>query len=113
MFHIFLTGLHVKIFFNEIYWYITGLLCRHSFVMILAECRIIAQVCEHSLGGTDDVRGEVIIDLRSLPFDEEPTVTGWYALNMEVRSTDDSVSLRTSKLQSFEFCIFASCFVFL
>ena len=51
---------------------------------ITAHCKMIIQVLEHSLGGTDDVRGEVILSLSTLPFQNEPTITGWYALNMEV-----------------------------
>lgn len=55
----------------------------------LGTCRLIVQVCEHSLGGNDDVRGEVIISLNTFSFHSEPTHTAWYALNME---TDLSIS---------------------
>lgn len=55
----------------------------------LGEAKLIVQVCEHSLGGNDDVRGEAIIPLNSFSFHEEPVHTAWYSLNME---TDLSIS---------------------
>jgi hypothetical protein len=50
----------------------------------IGETKLIVQVCEHSLGGNDDVKGEVIIPLNSFSFRSEPTHTAWYALNNEV-----------------------------
>ncbi|XP_045166192.1 synaptotagmin 2-like [Mercenaria mercenaria] len=55
----------------------------------LGESKLIVQVSEHSLGGNDDVKGEVIIPLNTFSFHSEPTHTAWYALNME---TDLSIS---------------------
>ncbi|WAR25135.1 SYT7-like protein [Mya arenaria] len=61
----------------------------HVAEFALGESRLLVQVCEHSLGGSDDVRGEVIIALNSFSFHESPTFTAWYTLNME---TDLSIS---------------------
>lgn len=51
--------------------------------------RLLVHVCEQGLGDDFDVRGEVIIDLNSLPFCSDPVHTAWYSLNLE---TDQSVS---------------------
>ncbi|KAH3872547.1 synaptotagmin-5-like [Dreissena polymorpha] len=68
--------------FDEIFGY-------HVAEFAMGEAKIVFQVCEHSLGGSDDVRGEVIIPLSSFSFYDEPIHTAWYMLNME---TDLSIS---------------------
>ena len=45
------------------------------------------QVLDHALGGRDDVKGEVIINLNQFSFRSEPVLTAWYQLNMEVNMT--------------------------
>ena len=50
----------------------------------LGQSKLVVQVIDHALGGRDDVRGEVIINLNQFSFRSEPILTAWYELNMEV-----------------------------
>lgn len=55
----------------------------------LGQSKLVVQVLDHALGGRDDVKGEVIINLSQFSFRSEPVLTAWYQLNME---TDLSIS---------------------
>lgn len=55
----------------------------------LGQSKLVVQVIDHALGGRDDIRGEVIINLNQFSFRSEPILTAWYQLNME---TDLSIS---------------------
>ena len=52
----------------------------------LGQSKVIVQVIDHTIGGHDDVRGEVLINLNQFDFRSEPVLTAWYQLNMEVIS---------------------------
>ena len=51
----------------------------------LGQSKLVVQVLDHALGGRDDVKGEVIINLNQFSFRSEPVLTAWYQLNMEVK----------------------------
>ena len=51
----------------------------------LKEARLVAQVWDYDVANRDDFLGEVIVDTKTLNFDIEPVITGWYDLTMEVR----------------------------
>ena len=52
----------------------------------LSQSKVVVQVIDHTIGGHDDVRGEVLINLNQFDFRSEPVLTAWYQLNMEVIS---------------------------
>lgn len=55
----------------------------------LGQSKLVVQVLDHALGGRDDIKGEVVINLNQFSFRSEPVLTAWYQLNTE---TDLSIS---------------------
>ena len=53
----------------------------------LLDTRLLVQLWDHDLLDYDDFIGEVIVDLQTFNFDDEPQHTAWYSLQMEVRFT--------------------------
>lgn len=50
----------------------------------LTESQMVLQMWDHDLANQDDFLGEVIVEMKSLSFQEEPVITAWYDLKMEV-----------------------------
>ena len=50
----------------------------------LKESRLVAQVWDYDVSAHDDFLGETIVDTRSFNFQEEPVITAWFDLRMEV-----------------------------
>ena len=50
----------------------------------LKEARLVAQVWDYDVADRDDFLGEAIVDPSSFNFQEEPVITAWFHLRMEV-----------------------------
>lgn len=51
----------------------------------LLDSKLIVQVWDYDVSNRDDFLGEVIINMTTFNFKEEPVHTAWYTLKMEVR----------------------------